>query len=493
MCRWIEGTCLYGEGDWYGEHVRLRPWQRELIYRLYEYWPETGRRRYRRGLWGLPKMNGKTPLAAFVGAYELAGGRQRFPRVIIGAASLGQADLVFGDLKAAVTGTEATPSPLREFVDAFDLEVQLRDRPGLAERIAAVARTNDGSRATAFIADELHEWTGRTARVFMIVEGAIAKRADAFTLSISTAGFDDDDLLVKQQYDYGVKLASGEVVDDETLFVWWEASESWDLDDPEQWAAAVREANPAVDDFCRMEAIKSRFDGALRMPRHEFERYHLNRFVKPGEVWEVAAVWDDLADPSIELDPARPAFVGVDVGLRHDSSAVLIAQRLEDGRVVVRSRIWENPFAYDDRRHDEWTLNITEVANHLRELRRAYPKRARKAAGPAFFYDKTFFEESAAALEGEKLNMLDYPQTDTRMVPASTTLFQLAMDGRLVHDGDAALSRHVKAVVPHERVAGWRISKPKGSRTHIDGAVALAIAAHEATRPDRRRRGTLAV
>src|ERR1051326_3903949 len=172
VCRWIETHCVYGEGDWFGQHVRLRPFQRRFIYRLYEYDPETGLRRYRRGLWGLGKGNGKSPIAAFIGAYELAGQTQLTPRVIIGAASKKQANLVFGDLYTVAT----TSRSLKPFLEPYKYEVHLKGAKGVAERIAAEVGTNDGARATGFIADEVHEWQNQAAGVFAGIGGAAGER-----------------------------------------------------------------------------------------------------------------------------------------------------------------------------------------------------------------------------------------------------------------------------------------------------------------------------
>jgi phage terminase large subunit-like protein len=488
VCRWIEATCVYGEGDYFGQPFRLRPFQRRFLWRLYEYWPETGRRRYRRGLWGMGKGNGKTPIAAAVGAVELAGGMNVSPLVLVGAASLKQADLVFGDLR-----TMATTSPtLRHLLEPYDLEILLRGRPGRAERIAAAVGTNDGPRATAFIADELHEWLGRLGRTFRIVDGAIAKRAQGFTLAISTAGIDNDELELKKLYDYGRRVAAGEVVDDEFLFEWYEAPEGLDLDDPDQWLEAVLAANPAAGDFNSIENIRSRFDGAQAIPRAEFERYHLNRWTKTEDVWDVALWWDGLVDDTVAPDPELPIAVGVDIGFRNDSSAVVWAQ-VRDERVVVRSRIWENPYEAADPRHETWSVPVDAIRAHIVELAERFPKKARSRRGPAVFYDATYFHESAEVLRSEhRINMLEYPQTDSRMVPASQTLFQLVKAGRIVHDGSPALSRHMHSVTPTEKVhGGFRISKPRGSRLHIDGAVAAAIAVHEATIRERRRGGML--
>jgi hypothetical protein len=39
VCRWIERYCVLGEGDYFGQPFRLRPWQRAFLYRLYELVP----------------------------------------------------------------------------------------------------------------------------------------------------------------------------------------------------------------------------------------------------------------------------------------------------------------------------------------------------------------------------------------------------------------------------------------------------------------------
>ena len=81
-------------------------------------------------------------------------------------------------------------------------------------------------------------------------------------------------------------------------------------------------------------------------------------------------------------------------------------------------------------------------------------------------------------LNREGLPVEDFPQHANRMIPASMNLYDLIQLGRVRHGGDPLLTKHVlnagaKEIPP----SGWRLTKL--SRTdNIDGAVALAMAAH---------------
>ena len=105
---------------------------------------------------------------------------------------------------------------------------------------------------------------------------------------------------------------------------------------------------------------------------------------------------------------------------------------------------------------------------------------ARALSHPAvkeIVYDPWQFIESAEILAERGLPMVEFPQNASRMAPASETLYELIVEGRVVHDGNATMKEQVLCAViaPTER-GGWRISKRR-SLEKIDGAVSLAIVA----------------
>ena len=138
VVKFIEKFCVHGEGDFFGEPFKLDQWQQAIIYEMYEI-KDNGERKYREALIGLPKGNGKTALAAAIGLYELLGSGVTSPLVAVAAASYEQANLVFGTMKTMCEESIF----LRDMVETFENEIQVKNAPGRAFRVAAKAGTAD--------------------------------------------------------------------------------------------------------------------------------------------------------------------------------------------------------------------------------------------------------------------------------------------------------------------------------------------------------------
>jgi phage terminase large subunit-like protein len=317
VCTYIERNLVHSQGDFYGQPFRLTPEQKRFIWNAYELRPD-GRRRYRRVLRGRPKGDGKTELAAAIGCVELGlAGQHGFPKapeIPVAAASFEQADLLFGAAKAMIS-----EGPLAPFFECFDTEILRTDGPGRMFRVAAQAGTNDGLRPTFFLADELHEWTGGKERVHLVIENGLAKRRDAWSLGISTAGSDKETLLGRL-YDHGKRIEAGEIEDDGFLFDWLEAAEGFDLETEDGLLAAVLSCNPHAERFGMLEGILRRYG---EVPRFEFERYNLNRWTEADDSWVSPSDWDGCAG-TVALEPDQEVWLGVDIGGQKDSSAVVV-------------------------------------------------------------------------------------------------------------------------------------------------------------------------
>lgn len=455
---WIEDNVVHGEGDLFGQPFRCTDDQRQFLDKLLRYDASTGRLIVRRAVLGRAKGWGKTEFIAAVALFFLAGPlAPTAPNIPIAAASFEQADLLFGSARVMVS-----EGPLKPFVEAYDTELLLRDAPGKMFRVAAAAGTNDGGRPTLFCADELHEWSGGKARVFLVISNSIAKRRDGMVLVISTAGSEDSDLL-RGLYDYGRAVESGEIHDPAFLLDWAEADPTLNPHDgPEVRRRMAAQANPHLDQFGLSEHVERRWH---EVAEHEWLRYFGNRWVSiAAESWLPDGAWVGCADDKVELVDGADTWVGVDMALKHDTVAVVHGQWI-DGRLVVRHRAW---LPAGD------MVDVAGVEAHLRDLHRRY--RLVEVA-----YDPAFFQRSAEALGDDGLPMVEFPQSAQRMVPACQTTYELVCSQRLAHDGSPVFADQVQSAAPRQAGEGWRLSKGKSKRK-IDAAIALVMMAERASR-----------
>jgi phage terminase large subunit-like protein len=470
--RWIEDNCICGEGDFYGQRIKLRADQRLFLWRWYEHCPNCDQWRYDEALRGEATGGGKTTFIAALVVLEFAGPAPiavSSPNIPIAAASFEQADLLFGTVATMCGGRDqmAKESPLCGFFEVYDTEIKFSDgRPGRIFRIAAVAGTNEGGLPTLFVRDELHEWGepgSRKARVATVVGKSTRKRRTAHgsgrIISLSTAGFDVNNSFLGQLYKLGKRVERNPKVSPRFLMDWSEAPDGLNFKLAKHREQAVKAASGAAG---VLWAVADRVNdwGKPAFPSHEWIRYFANRWVDVAEdSWmrDHPGAWT-ACQGKWKSDPANPFVVAVDMALKRDSVAVDRIEQLPDGRFAVTSRIWEPTGG---------PIDHLDVFNHAKGL----------AVGSGFrgvVYDPRFFELPARMLEDSGVLAIEFDQSPVRMAPACGLAFDLITGKRIVHDGDPELTAHINAAVKREQERGFTLSKGKSKR-HIDAAVALCM------------------
>ena len=455
VCRWIERNCVYGEGDQFGEPVRLELFEKLFLIWLFEKRAD-GRHRYRRALLQVPKGNGKTPLSAWIGAYQLA--NQYSPIIPVAAASYDQAELLFGDMRTAVTESPT----LREVMVAFEGEIQIKDGPGRAYKVAAVAGPNDGQRPSTFLADEIHEWTGNKERVHLVIANGCSKRDGSLTVNTTTPGCDLD-TLAGRLHEYGLKVNGGEVEDDEFLFCWRGCpADRYDLRDGEQLLRAIRDANPAADLFLNVHDVAARYH---QIPENEFLRYHLAVWTTSAQAWLPQGAWDACAATDVVIADGDDVVLGFDGSFNNDSTALVVVSCAEVPHVDV-VRCWERPPTAGQ----DWAVPIDDVEEEIRRACRRW--NVREVVCDPFRWARTI-----QLLADERLPMVEYPNSPSRMTPATQRFYEAVMNKSLTHSGDPQLARHIGNAVLKVDSRGQRITKEsKNSARKIDLAVAAVMA-----------------
>lgn len=457
VCEWVEANCVFTNGAWVGQPFRLLPWQRRTITRLFEVGPD-GRRRYRRALIGIPRKNGKTELAAALALYLVLADGEPAAEVYAAASSEDQADRVFEAARRMVT-----MGPLEAVAEVAASRITSRADPySYLQRLTSRGSSWHGLNIHGVILDELHTWTtDEQSELWAALTTGSAARRQPLQIAITTAGIDLRRSRCGRLYQLGRAIERGEQRDDSFYFEWWEAPGEVDYKDPAAWRAA----NPSMGATLTEEFLASEL-GVV--PEADFRRLYLNQWVLAAQRWLPPGVWDACAGDA-SFVPGGRIWVGWDASTRYDSSAIVAAQVQEGGRVAVQARVWSRPLTISGTPDDEWRMPLDEMAEHLRALAEQY-----EVVGIA--YDPAFVTWAASDLEAQGLPMVEWPQTDSRMVPATRAVYELVVQKRLVHSGDPVLAAHVADAAPYYTRSGGTRLKKSSSHAQIDAAIALLMA-----------------
>jgi len=448
VAQFAEQWLTLNKGVRAGEPLRFTSWQRWLLNGLLERRSD-GRLRFRRALVGLPRKQGKSLMGSALALYGLFAGESG-AEVYSAAGDRQQGRIVFGEAKKQILASPLLSQECKVYRDAIEVP-----RYGAVYRVlSSDGKMQQGLNPSLVIFDELHVqpnddlWDALT-----LGSGA---RVDPLVVGITTAGYDLDSLCGRL-YNYGKSVAAGDVKDDTFGFYWWEAATDCSIDDRKQW----RRANPnlalgLLDAQDMTVAVRQTSEMAFR-------RYRLNQWVRTQESWLPVGAWERLLG-TVTLDTDLPCWVGIDMALKHDSIAVVVAQPQSD-RIAVQARIWHPDVA---------PLEVADVEQHLRTLHNTLNVQE-------FAYDPAFFQRSAEALYDDGLPMVEFPQSPQRMVPACGAAYDLIVSGKVLHDGQPMFTDQVMSAAQRMTDNGWRLSKGK-SRRKIDAAIAMCMALDRATR-----------
>lgn len=292
---------------------------------------------------------------------------------------------------------------------------------------------------------------------------ALGKRPWSIAIGTGTPGFTYENALWSQRKAYLEREAARE----EERRVTGEEPEPDDLSyteiaaDPECEITdeQIVKANPSIT--AGYKALKDIKKKLRTMPESRFRIFHLGQWVEGVESWlgdTGRAIWRDLVDP-YEFIPNEPTWVGIDVGIKSDSTAIVWGQRRPDGRLHVKCKIWMP--------EGDKIVDINDINQFLRELHGMYKVKE-------FAYDPRLFQFPAMALLKDGLPMVEMAQGLERMSPAFTNLLRELKTGGITHDDDRDFEKQILAGRPKNNERGFTLFKIKYTMK-IDACYALAM------------------
>jgi hypothetical protein len=481
---------------WCAEYLKGddgRPWKftREQL-RFILWWyavDETGRFAYRKGVLQRLKGWGKDPLVAVMCLIELVG-PSRFDHFAANGEPVGVAHPQAWVQVAAVSRDQTRNTMTlfpglmsKHFIATYGIKpgAELIRANGGRQRLEAVTssyRALEGGRSTFVVLNETHHWIrgNNGHQMYETIDGNATKK-DSRYLAITNAYLPGEDSVAERMREAYDKIAEGKAVDVGFLYDSVEAHPKTPLT-PE----ALRIVLPKIRGdavWLKVETIiQSVLDITLSPSRSR--RMWLNQIVADEDALYGPEIWAPLLVEGATLRPGDEIVMGFDGGKTDDSTA-LVAIRVRDCVAFVLG-LWERP---DGPAGDGWEVDREAVDSAVHEAFRLFDVQG-------FYADVALWEshisEWAAAYseglavkaEGRNAIAWDMRQSLQRVTRAHERLMRSIFDGKLFHDGDLSLKRHV--LNARRRTNNYGVSFGKESRESprkVDLYAALMLA-HEA-------------
>lgn len=419
-------------------------WQLWLIRALLEEDPDTGYLRYRRAIVGIPRKNGKTAIAAILTLYHLVfsnGGEQIF----CVANDLKQARLVYNECERWVKHNPYLRKRImlrRDYMMNIASGVILRPLP-------ADGGSAQGLGPTFTTYDELHE-APKNGELWEAMSQGSANREESLLLGITTAG-DNKDSLLGTLYEYGKKVASGEIDDPYFGFFWWEAPPEADPTLPETW----RKANPSFGEgLLKASDFKAALSAAEGNDLFGFMRFKLNQWVRiNGASFIHPWNWEKACKPSGKIPKGAKVTIGFD-GSRNNDSTGLVLMDIETG-------IFELAYGWEKgNQGEQWKVPRHEVEEAVEALFEDYEV--------VMFYGDiaywgTDLDNWAARWPGRVMALHG---NATRMGPPTRDFLADIFKPVIFHTGQDRLTAHAMNAVMTEN--GLPAKEKRNSKNKID-------------------------
>jgi phage terminase large subunit-like protein len=485
------------KGRWARQPLFLEPWQlaamSELLrdrtpetrliplddpYKAIKEWlaepvqPTTGRRQYREGYIQTAKKQGKSTTTSALGLYFLMADGEEGAEVYACAAAADQAKIVFQQAREMAENSPRIMQHCRVYKDA----IWIPATHSIFRVLGGDADYNEGLNPHAVLIDELHVHKDRKLYDAMTSHLHTGARLDPICVTITNPG-NDPESVCYEVYLQAKAVINGEPEARDDLFAFVPELEEDEHDDPKTW----KKVNPAS-----WTQVEDLLMAQKKFPQFVFKRRHLNVWTDAEDAWLTYAQWaacEDVQEKALIPDEA-PIYLGVDLGLKHDTAAVSWCHMHGDGDddpesrlVTLRTHVWG---VVHDRAKYVPPCHV--------ELRNELPLKLVKSfildeIAPFYevmgiAYDPYRFYQMAQELEDLGFTCVEWPQTDQRMIPATETMWNLVVrDVLLRHNGDAVLRKHFMAAVAEDTGRGVRLAKKKSTRP-VDAAIASLMCCH---------------
>lgn len=419
----------------------------------------------------LPKKSGKSTLIAAVALYRLVCDPDG--DIAVCASARAQASYLFRRASKLVS---ATPS-LKAMFHVLPGRKEIRHREGTGELtvLASDSSSADGWLGDFAIADELSNWA--SADMHTILRGGVLTR-DGQIICISTAG--DDQLsplgvIRASAYDLPVRLDLGAYhyradTAGTVAFHEWALSDEANRDD----MTIVKLANPAS--WVTTEKLQAMHDNP-GTPPWKFARFYCGVWLQGEDSAIDPRDWDTLQQPGVTIPAGERVWLGLDLGWRQDTTAIVPLWWQADTRRVLGAPVILAP-------PEGGSVDDRDIVNAILSFDAQYRLQG-------VVYDPNAGgQQMAQQIEREhRIQFVEHSQMSATRSRSDVALMEALRRKELVHDWPLEARAHILNAIAKDRPDGsWFFTRSKiGPRKPTDALIALsmvhAIAMAEEQRP----------
>lgn len=479
VIRWIETCCRVPEGRDVGKPVKLRPWQKKEILKIYDNPHGT-----RRAIVSFGRKNGKTALAAFLLLVHTCGPEARPNSQLNSAAqSKDQAAILF---KLAAKIVRLSPD-LNAVVVIRDTikELFCPELGTLYKALSAEASTAYGLSPVFIVHDELGQVKGPRSELYDALETAVGAHDEPLSIIISTQAPTDADLL-SVLIDDALQGNDPHVVI--SLY-----TAGMDLDPFGE--EAMKAANPAFGDFLNADLVRGMAEDARRMPAREsqYRNLVLNQRVEANSPFVSRSLWASCGDEPEEFDEDTAIYAGLDLSSVNDLTA-FVPIGMMGGKWQIHPVFWLPLEGLGDKSrkdrvpYDVWheqghllaapgkSVDYEFVAVFLWDFCQSHNVKKIAFDRWGFKHLKPWLLKAGFTEETIEEIFVEFGQGFQSMSPALRELEGEILNGRVAHGAHPVLTMcAANAVVVSDPSGNRKLAKDKSSG-RIDGMVALAMA-----------------
>lgn len=486
--QWIEAYCRIPEGRDVGKLVRLRPWQKREIKRIYDNPHGT-----RRAIISFGRKNAKTTLAAFLLLLHTCGPEARVNSQLNSAAQSKEQAAILFKLAAKIVRMSPDLAAVVVIRDTIK-ELFCPELGTLYKALSAEAATAYGLSPVFIVHDELGQVRGPRSELYDALETAVGAHENPLSIVISTQAPTDGDLL-------SILIDDAKSGKDKRVVLSLYSADP-DLDPFSD--KAIRQANPAFGDFLNADEVRSMAEDARRMPSREseFRNLILNQRVEATSPFVSRSVWDACGGALHEWGDA-PVYAGLDLSSTSDLTAFVPIAWVADAW-ETRPTFWlPSDGLREKARLDRVPYDVWEQEGFLRTT----PGKAVEYEFVAHWLFEFVSSHNVAKIAFDRWNMKhlrpwllkagfteeqveslfeDFGQGFISMSPALRDL-ESALLSKKVRHGEFVIAGETKAghpvlnmcaanaVVTSDPAGNRKLNKAKAAG-RIDGMVALAMA-----------------